>query len=428
MIEGAAKATDGAKASRMKVLQIHGRDIPQGFGGAVSTYRLHLGLRASGIDSRILCHKRGLDSSIEIPRSPRLERLISQVSLRLGLNDVHCVGAFKIKKIPAYREADLLNFHGIHGQFFSYLALPFLTKSKPAVFTVRDMWPLTGHCAVSYDCERWKTGCGSCPYPSAPPALPTKRDSTHMEWKLKSWAYRQSRLAVVTLSRRMTEQARQSMLGHFPIHHIPNGVNTEVYRPLDPSLCRSALGIPAGKKVLMFGAGYLNRQHKGSDLLAKALHALPSSIKAEIVLLLLGEGGEVIAHTFDVPVIPLGFVGGHRIKALAYSAADLFVLPTRGEGLPNVLLESMACGTPMVSFDVGGVPDLVRPGVTGYLARPEDAQDLECGIRQLLEDAPLRRKMSRQCRNIACAEYSVELEVQKYVALYRSMVGNGHHV
>ena len=408
----------------MRVLQIHGRDVPQGFGSAVSTHRLHVGLRASGVDSRILCHKRGLESSVEIPRLPHLERLIGHVTLRLGLNDLHCVGAFKIKKLPAYQEADILNFHGIHGQFFSYLALPFLTESKPAVFTVRDMWPFTGHCAVSYDCERWKTGCGNCPYPGAPPALPTKRDNTHMEWKLKSWAYRRSRLTVVTLSQRMTEQARQSMLGHFSIHHIPNGVDTDAYRPLDPALCRTLLGVPAGKKVLMFGAGYLNRQHKGSDLLAKALRALPSSLKSEIVLILLGEGGEALADMFDVAVIPLGFVGGQRIKAVAYSAADLFVLPTRGEGLPNVLLESMACGTPMVSFDVGGVPDLVRPGVTGYLARSEDVQDFHNGIRQLLEDAPLRQAMGQQCRAIACAEYSTKLEVQKYIALYDSLLGS----
>jgi glycosyltransferase involved in cell wall biosynthesis len=348
------------------------------------------------------------------------------VTFRLGLNDVHCIGAFKIKNIPAYEEADLLNFHGIHGQFFSYLALPSLTVNKPAVFTVRDMWPLTGHCAVNYDCERWKLGCGRCPYPDAPPALPTKRDSTHIEWKLKNWAYSHSRLTVVTLSRRMTEQAQQSMLGRFPIHHIPNGVDTEAYRPLDPDLCRSALGIPAKKKVLMFAAGHLNRQNKGSDLLAAALQGLPPALKAEIILLLLGEGGEAIADAFDVPILPLGYVGGHRFKALAYSAADLFILPTRGEGLPNVLLESMACGTPMVSFDVGGVPDLVRPGVTGYLARPEDAQDLRHGIFQLLEDAPRQQVMSQQCRAIAVEEYAVELEVQRYIALYHEVLRHGH--
>jgi glycosyltransferase involved in cell wall biosynthesis len=354
-----------------------------------------------------------------------MERLLSRVTFRLGLNDVHCVGAFKIKNMPAYVEADLLNFHGIHGQFFSYLALPSLTANKPAVFTVRDMWPLTGHCAVSYDCERWKLGCGQCPYPDAPPALPAKRDSTRLEWQLKNWVYGHSRLTVVFISRRMTEQAKHSILGRFPVHHIPNGVDIEAYQQLDPEQCRSLLGIPRGKKVLLFAAAHLNRYHKGSDLLGKALQSLPRSLKTEIVLLLMGEGGEIIADAFDVQVLPLGYVGGHRLKAMAYSAADLFVLPTRGEALGNVLLESMACGTPMVSFDVGGVPDLVRPGITGYLARPADAQDLRDGIWQLLEDAPLRQAMSQQCRAIAVEEYSVELEVQRYIALYHEVLRHG---
>jgi glycosyltransferase involved in cell wall biosynthesis len=405
---------------------VHGRDLPQGIGGAVSTYRLYRGLTAAGIDARILCQKPTLDSSAEIPRLPRLERFLGRVTSRIGLNDIHCVGAFKVNKLPAYLEADIINFHGIHGQYFSYLALPSLTQNKPAVFTVRDMWPFTGHCAVSYDCERWKTGCGHCPYPNAPPAMPTKHDTSHFEWKLKDWAYRHSRLTVVCLSRRMTEQANQSILGRFPVYHIPNGVDTEAYKPMDPILCRSALGIPSGKKVLLFAAGHLNRQHKGSDLLATALRNLPTSMKAEIVLLLLGEGGELIADAFDVKVKALGFVGGDRLKSLIYCASDLFVLPTRGEGLPNVLLESMACGTPMVSFDVGGVPDLVRPGLTGYLAGADDAQELGRGILELLEDERLRDAMGRRCREVACAEFSAELEIRRYVDLYQQLLCDGH--
>ena len=172
----------------MKVLQIHGKDFPEG-GGAVSTYRLNAGLRKAGIHSRIMCQRITQPTSAQIPRSPRLERLIGRVTLRLGLNDIHCVGAFKIKAHEAYIDADLVHFHGIHSQFFSYLALPSLTANKPPIFTVRDMWPLTGHCAVNYDCERWKIGCGQCPYPDAPPALPTKRDTSHIEWKLKNWSY-----------------------------------------------------------------------------------------------------------------------------------------------------------------------------------------------------------------------------------------------
>jgi glycosyltransferase involved in cell wall biosynthesis len=149
-------------------------------------------------------------------------------------------------------------------------------------------------------------------------------------------------------------------------------------------------------------------------------------MKAEIVLLLLGEGGELIADAFDVKVKALGFVGGDRLKSLIYCASDLFVLPTRGEGLPNVLLESMACGTPMVSFDVGGVPDLVRPGLTGYLAGADDAQELGRGILELLEDERLRDAMGRRCREVACAEFSAELEIRRYVDLYQQLLCDGH--
>jgi glycosyltransferase involved in cell wall biosynthesis len=220
----------------------------------------------------------------------------------------------------------------------------------------------------------------------------------------------------------MTMQVKESMLQRFPVHHIPNGVDTEAYQPLDADLCRAVLGIPRKKKVLMFAAGNLSRYHKGGDLLIQALQGLPSSLKAEVMLLLLGDSGEAVAEAVGVQALPLGYVGSPRFKAIAYSAADLFVLPTRGEGLPNVLLESMACGTPMVSFDVGGVPDLVRPGLTGYLAQPESASDLRDGIVQLLEDESLRSRMRQQCRALACAEYTVGLEVQRYIALYRQLL------
>ena len=408
----------------MKVLQVLGRDFPY-FGAAVSTYRLYCGLTEAGVDVRFLCQKKTLESSVELPQWPRVEYLLSRVTLRLGLNDIHRVGVFKVKSHKAFLDADIIHFHGIHGQFFSYLALPTLTREKIAVFTLRDMWPITGHCGFSYDCERWKIGCGHCPYPDAPPSLPSKRDGSHLEWQIKNWVYNRSKLNIVVLDNRMKERVQQSMLKHFPIYHIPNGVDTEAYQPLDPQLCRSVLGIPSRKKVLMFTAANLSRWRKGGDLLVKALQSLPQSLKSEIVLLLLGEQGEAIANAVDVQPLLLGYVGGHRLKAVAYSAADLFVFPTRGEGLPNVLLESMACGTPMVSCDAGGVPDLVRPNVTGYLAAPEDVQDLRNGIVQLLEDEPLRSTMGQQCRDIAVKQYSADLEIQRHIDLYHRLLHNG---
>jgi glycosyltransferase involved in cell wall biosynthesis len=407
----------------MRVLQIHGKDYPEG-GGAVSTYRLNAGLCKAGVHSRIMCQTKTQPDSAQLPRSPRLERLISRITGRLSLNDIHCVGAFKVKRHEAYTSADIVHFHGIHSQFFSYLALPSLTADKPAVFTLRDMWPFTGHCAFSFDCERWKIGCGKCPYPDAPPVMPSRVDGSRLDWTLKNWAYSRSHLTIVALSCRMAEQAKQSMLQRFPVYHIPNGVDTKAYQPLDPAQCRAILGIPPKKKVLMFGAVRLNDRRKGGDLLIKALESLPRALQEDIVLLLLGHNGETIAQTVKLQALPLGYVTGARLKSVAFSAADLFVFPSRGEGLPNILLESMACGTPIVASDVGGVPDLVRPHVTGYLAAPESSEGLCAGIVQLLEDQELRQTMSRQCRTVAVREYAVELEVQRHIDLYKKLLQN----
>lgn len=408
----------------MRILHVHTSDYIGGGGGAIAMHRLHLGLKKAGFGSKILCATKTLASSdsIAIPRLSRSESQLGKVTSRLGLNGIHCLSSFKIKENQAYLDADVLNLHSFRKRF-SYLALPSLTENKPTVFTLHDMWPFTGHCAVSYDCDRWKIGCGKCPYPDALPAV--KRDNTRLEWKLKDWVYGRSNLTIVTLSNNQTAQAEQSMLNRFPIHHIPNGVDTAIFEPLDPEQCRVLLGIPPGKKVLMFVALSLTQFWKGGDLLLKALQSLPESMKAETVLLLLGNKGEAIAETVDVQTLNLGYVSSDRLKAVCYSAADLFVHPTRADSLPLVLQESMACGTPMVSFAIGGVPDLVRPGITGYLAEPENAKDLCNSIVQLLKDEPLRSVMGQQCREIALEEYTLDLQVQRYVALYRRLLQNG---
>ena len=304
-------------------------------GGSIAMYRLHRGLRAAGVDSKILCKYKKLESSesVTIPHSflsARLEPRLGQLTSLFGLNDIHCLSTFKIQGLRAYREADLLDFHGIHSGFFNYLALPSLTAHKPAVFTLHDMWPLTGHCMYSYDCERWKIGCGQCPYPDSYP--PVRRDNTRLEWKLKRWVYKRSHITITTPSAWLAALAKHSMLGDLPIHHIPMGVDTDVYQPLDRGHCRSLLGIPVDKRVLLFAAMRMNVSsfegfRKGGDLLIKALQGLPEALKAETVLLLFGEGGEAIAEAAGIQAINLGYVSSDRLKAIAYCAADLFVLP-----------------------------------------------------------------------------------------------------
>jgi len=404
----------------MHVLHINQSDILGG--AAIAGYRLHQGLLEQGVDSKLLVGSVKLkDERIAaVPRKPRAENLLHRVTWHSGLNYINLFSSFNLPNHKFYQDADILNFHNLHSGYFNYLAISKLTKEKPAVFTLHDMWSFTGHCAYSYDCDRWKMGCGNCPYPDTYPEI--SRDITRLEWKLKNWVYGRSNLTIITLSHWLTAQAKASMLRRFPIHHIPNGIDTKAYQPLDRLLCKAALDIPRDKKVLLFGAASLKDERKGGDLLVKTLQQLPQSLKTKTMLLTFGDGSEAIAAGTGMQTINVGYISSDRLKSIAYSAADLLVFPTRADNLPLVLQESMACGTPMVSFDVGGVPDLVRPMVTGYLAKPEDARDCCNGIVTLLGDEQLRQTMSLNCRAVALAEYSIELQAKRYMELYKQIL------
>ena len=405
----------------MRILHLHSTDNSRAAGGVLVMTRLHEELKRAGLDSRILCGTKtsGAADVSQIRRNVPLEGALRRVTAQVGLNDIHAVSAFGVPDAPEFQAADVLHIHGPHPNFFSYLALPKLTQRKPTIFTLHDMWALTGHCAVSYDCERWRTGCGKCPYPDATPAV--RHDATALDWRLKRWSYARSQFHVTAPSRWLAERARQSMLGHLPVHYLPHGLDMAVYKPLDKAECRRMLQLPADKLVLMFAAVRLNQRSKGGDLLIKALQLLPERLRRRMVLLLLGENAQELACATDIPVVGLGYIGNDHIKAIAYSAADLYVSPTRAEAFGLTLLESMACGTPLVTFNVGGVTETVRPGETGYLARPEDPEDLCAGITALLYDDTARLRAGERCRAIAVAEYSLELQVQRYLELYEQV-------
>jgi glycosyltransferase involved in cell wall biosynthesis len=407
----------------MKVLHINQSDIVGG--AAIAGYRLHQGLLSQGVDSHLLVSNKKTTSDLveALPNNRyRLENQIYRFTGRAGLNNINSIGSFDIPQHPLYQAANILNLHNLHGNYFSYLALAKLTQSKPAIFTLHDMWSFSGHCAYSYDCDRWQNGCGHCPNLDTYPGV--ARDNTALEWKLKNWVYERSNLAIVTLSYWLTQNVRQSMLKRFPIHHIPNGIDTEAYQPLDPDLCRAVLGIPARQNILMLGAASLSDPRKGSGALLRALANLPKSLKAETILLTIGDGADNIESNTGISTLNLGYVSGDRLKAIAYSAADLFLFPTLADNLPLVLQESMACGTPMISFNIGGVPDLVRPNETGYLATPGNIDEFCTGIVQLLEDKALRQTMKQRCREIAVTEYSLELQAKRYIQLYQKTLAN----
>lgn len=407
----------------MRIVHIHKGISHSGGGGGVAMDRLHHGLLRAGEDSHVLVQKpRGSTERVgQLPEIRRLglEAKLKRATRRAGLNDIHRLGSFYLTRQELVRDADVLVFHGTHSGAFSYLALPAVSHDKPTAFVLHDMWAVTGHCGFSFDCERWRSGCGECPYLGENP--PVRRDATRLEWKLKRRAFARAKITFVSKSHWMTEIIQQTSLGDHPLVEIPYGLDTEVYRPAPRAVVREALGIPHDAFVLLTVAQNLVDRRKGGDLLVEALHLLPDHIRANTHLLALGNQGESLEQATGLPVVALGYVTSDRLKAIAYSAADLMLLTSRADNSPLVMMESHACGTPVIAFRVGGIPERVHPDETGDLAEAEDSQGFAEAIVRALADTDRLSCMRQRCRDVAVREYGIQLEVERHVDLFEDL-------
>ncbi len=404
----------------MKVLHLNQSDIEGG--AAIAAYRLHEGLNRIGVDSRLLVPGAKLheETTSLMPPMSIAERAFFKLTFKVLPMHTNILRTWKIFDSPAYREADVVNFHNLHtGLYFNYLTIPRFTQENPVVFTLHDMWSFTGHCSYSYDCERWRSGCGACPYPQTYPAM--QWDHSALEHWLKKRVYAKSKLTIVTPSRWLSGLARESILGRFPVHTIPNGLDTDLYSPMDRSEARRQLGLPLDRVVLMFGCADLKDARKGMDLLVEVLKTLPAETKQRVMLYAIGHAAEGLAETTGIATKMAGYVAGDRDKARAYSAADIFISTARADNLPLVLQESMACGTPMAAYDVGGIGDVVRQGVTGFTAPMGDLEGLRQRLMELIENPALRGEMAMACRKIALAEYGLTRTAEKYRELYANL-------
>lgn len=406
----------------MKVLIIHEHGRQHGGGAVTAMYRLHAGLRAVGVDSTIACRSRELFTPdiVELPPFRSLDRLLGRFTWRFGLNDIHCLNTFKLTSFKPFLDADVINIHGWHTNYFNYLALPHLSQRKPIVGTMHDFWNLTGHCSQPYDCTRWKTGCGKCPYLDTFP--PVRRDATAIEHRLKRWAYNRSNVTFVSPSKWMQSLAGQGLLANHDVRQINNPVDTDIYKPHDKLIARRRFDLPPDKFVLFFVSVALTSRAKGADLLIDAINALPQSIRDNLVLLLLGERGDEFAQAAGVPARALGYTHDDELKSLMYAAADVTVLPSRAENQPLVLIESLACGTPVVGFNVGGNAEMIRHGHTGCLAEPENPADLAQGITRILEDDAHRQSLQANCRALAESDFSLHRHVERYIELFQERI------
>jgi glycosyltransferase involved in cell wall biosynthesis len=314
-------------------------------------------------------------------------------------------------------EADVLHLHWISG----FVDLPsfFERVSVPVVWTLHDMNPFTGGCHYDRGCGRFVDACGACPQLGSS----AEDDLSRAIWQRKREAFSAippEQLHVVATSRWMAEEARRSsLLDSFEVSRIPLGLDVETFAPRDGEGLRRALGIPEKAKVLLFVAHSTENKRKGFGLLTEALKEADERISD---LFLLSVGGGHPDFPSSLEHLHLGHVDSDRLLSAVYSSADAFVIPSTQEAFGQTALESIACGTPVIGFDAGGIPDIVRPGQTGLLAKTGEVESLRAAIEKMFSNAERRVEMGERARSVAVEEYALDVQTERYVKLYRDLI------
>lgn len=366
----------------------------------------------------------------------RIGYLPRSITDSLGHENFDFPGSRRIlSMLPA--RPDIVQAHNLHGGYFDLRVLPELSARVPLLLTLHDAWLLSGHCAHSLGCERWQHGCGECPDLTIYPAL--ERDGTGYNWRRKQEIFSRSRVYVSAPSRWLLDKVRRSILAPAMIEGrvIPNGVDTDVFRPSDRIAARRSLNLPEQEYLLLFAANALNQSHwKDFATLRDALAIIgESNLPRRVRLLALGGSGpdEKVGNavlTF-VPHEP----DPKRVAAY-FQAADLYLHAAKADTFPNVVIEALACGTPAVATAVCGIPEQIlsfdapgsdrryvgRPEVaTGMLTLPADARALAAATVHLLKEDAMRARLADNAARDAARRFSVDRQADAYLSWFEEI-------
>lgn len=419
-------------ARSLRILIVSTSDI--GHGAGIAAYRLLAALRYSGHHvSMLVAEKRSNDPDVvalrpepKIPLARCLfgaERLLERGLNITGLQNLYSMRARALRNHDLLAKANIVHLHNLHwhSHNFSILALPVLARIKPVVYTIHDMWPFTGHCLYAYDCQRWRTGCGNCP--DLRRYMGALFDFTSFMVRLKRRLVGQSRLSVVSPSKWLHGlMAASPVFEGADLHCIPNGVDTDVFKPSLRDAARRQLGIAEGSSVILFASSHFDDTRKGGSFFLEAVKRLNKD-QVEPLILLVGEGGGPPAALSGLSVRNLGYVADVHEMAAIYAASDVYVMPSLQDNLPNVVLESLACGTPVVCFDAGGLCDMVEHRRNGWLARPQDTDDLAAGINYVLGSADELGLREAAVRSIY-ERFTLHHAAEAHLALYRKQIAS----
>lgn len=387
-----------------------------------AAFRLHEALCQAGIDSTMLSLTSDIGQSEQIRHLRKMPKLISlingKIEALLTRNSIKKYGYFSypilgtdISKMKQIKDADVLYLHWAIGGFLNLKNIERLCKlNKPIIVFMHDMWTITGGCHYSFECEKYKVGCNNCQV-----FLTNKKyDLSANEFNRKLKLYSNfNNLFFVAPSIWLYNLAQQSLLTKNKyIFYIPNVINSKLFKPVDKVFAKQMLDLELDEIVIAFGAVSLDSPYKGWSYLQKALEILQKDLNFEKKISVLIFGSGFNKQIDDLIPFKTRFMGRLRddySTVLVYNAADVFIAPSLAETFGLVVLEALCCGTPVVGFDIGGIPDLIKHKINGYLSKYKDSEDLARGIKFCL---------TNNIKGHMLPNFDTELTIEKHLKLF----------
>ena len=403
----------------MRVVQVNGRDA--GGGTDVAAYSLHRELLQQGINSQLLvAEKMSDDDSVtQLPASRGirgLKRLSLQLEYKLGLQYLYSP-RFRALQKSFSGEVDLIHLHCLHGMngYADIGHLPWLARRWPLVLTLHDMWMLTGHCGYGTGCDRWKIGCGKCPDLTLYPAI--LKDGTHWNWNRKKRVVQKCREIQVTApSAWLAGCAKESPIyDHVNIHVVPNAIDTKTFQVGDKTAARQRLKLPTDRFLILLCANSLTNIWKG---VPDGLQALNRINRDQVEVLLVGQDGDEAKQRLNIPATLLPYQSDRTILADIYRAANVLLMPSIEEAFGLVAAEAMACGTPVVAYASGGLPEVVTEGC-GIIVPTHDISRLGFALTQMIDNLETSREMGLAAALSAAKRFSISDQAQTFLKIYQ---------
>lgn len=410
----------------MKVLTVNFSDSEGG--AARAAYRLHSALLEIDVDSKMLVLSNNLnDTTVLKPRNSR-EKTIAKIQSILNpfpLRNYKQKGPFSLSFVPSFnvvdrinsQNADIVHLHWIHA---GMMRIEDVNRIKaPIVWSMHDMWLFTGGCHYTDSCMRYQDMCGKCPMLSSN----VENDISRKQFLRKEKTYGQlQNLTVVGLSEWLRNSAASSKLLQYQnVVNLPNPIDINLFKPIHKDQARKRLNLPLNKKLVLFGAmSSISDSRKGFEMLKLSL----GKLKTEgVELVVFGNSNTPSQNDFGLKTHYLGKINNDHTLRIIYNVASVMVVPSLQENLSNAIMESLACGTPVVSFDIGGNADMIDHKENGYLAKPLDDADLAAGIDWVISQGH-PQILAKNAREKVLKNFNYKTVAKRYLELYEKILKN----